>query len=183
MLERAGFDLKEFWQLQAIHWSLNILKAMVILGVGWFAAQLAMRFLSDFLRRIRMDPTLVSFLSSLIYALLLIIVAVTVLSELGVHTASLVAVLGAAGLALGLSLQSALSNLASGIMLLTFRSFRAGDTIEVAGMRGQVTEILIFQTILTTDDGQRVLIPNSKLTSEVVRHKPATSSNDPRQLP
>ncbi len=165
-------DLNPYLELPAVQWSLSLLKAVAILGGGWLAAHLGMRWLAAGLRRVHLDPTLVAFLSSLTYSLLLVVVAIAVLGQLGVQTASLVTVLGAVGLALALSLQSSLSNLASGIIILGYRFFHAGDTIEVAGARGQVTEMLIFHTILSMEDGQRVLIPNSKITSEIVRHLP-----------
>ncbi len=165
-------EINRYLELPAIQGSLHFLKAVAILGLGWLAARVGTHWLAQLLRRVRLEPTLVAFLSSLGYTILLIVVAITVLGQLGVQTASLVTVLGAVGLTLALSLQSSLSNLASGIIILGYRYFRAGDTIEVAGARGQVTEILIFHTILSAEGGQRVLIPNSKITSEVVRHQP-----------
>jgi small conductance mechanosensitive channel len=119
------------------------------------------------------EATLIPFLSTLAYALVLVIVVVTVLSQLGVQTASLVTVLGAGGVAIALALQSSLGNLASGILILSFRLFRVGDTVEVTGARGQVTEIQIFHTILAGDDGQRIVVPNAKITSDILRHRPA----------
>lgn len=176
-------DLADYWQVLALQWGLSLLKAIAILVVGWFGARLATQLLTNFLQRIRLDPTLVSFLASLTYAFVLIVVAVAVLAQLGIQTASLVAVLGAIGLALALSLQSSLANLASGIMILMFRLFRVEDTIEITGVRGRVMEIMIFQTILITDDGQRVFVPNGKITSEIVRHRPAGFVEPPRELP
>ncbi len=172
MLGNPLIDLNPYLELPAVQWGLSLVKAAAILGAGWLAAQLGMRWLTTGLRRLQLDLALVAFLSSLIYSILLVVVAIAVLAQLGVQTASLVTVLGAVGLALALSLQNSLSNLASGIIILGYRFFRAGDTIEVAGARGRVTEMLIFHTILSTEDGQRVLIPNSKITSEIVRHVP-----------
>ena len=172
MLGNPLIDLNPYLELPAVQWGLSLVKAAAILGAGWLAAQLGMRWLTTGLRRLQLDLALVAFLSSLIYSILLVVVAIAVLGQLGVQTASLVTVLGAVGLALALSLQNSLSNLASGIIILGYRFFRAGDTIEVAGARGRVTEMLIFHTILSAEDGQRVLIPNSKITSEIVRHVP-----------
>lgn len=164
-------EAQTFLQMQVVQWGLNISKALLILIAGWLAARLLARLFSNFMKRLRLDATLVTFLNSLTYAVLLVIVVVAVLGQLGVETASLIAVLGAAGLALALSLQASLGNLASGLMILSFQLFRVGDTIEVVGVRGVVQEILVFHTIISTEDGQRALIPNSKITSEVVRHR------------
>jgi small conductance mechanosensitive channel len=172
----------KFWQdfldKQALEWAVwaqNFAIALVILLVGWLVACYGTYYLGQFLRRVLPNSALISFLSSLAYALILLAAVVAALSQMGVQTASLIAVLGAAGLALALALQSSLGNLASGIMILSFQLIRPGDTIELAGVRGRVSEILIFHTILYTDDGQRVLVPNGKITSEVVRQTPAGS--------
>jgi small conductance mechanosensitive channel len=166
-------NLKKFWQVQAVQLAISLAKAAAILVVGWVVARTVSRLLTRTLQRLRVETTLIPFLSSLAYALVLVIVVVTVLGQLGIPTASLVAVLGAGGVAIALALQSSLGNLASGIMILSFRLFRVGDTVEVAGARGQVAEIQIFHTILTSDDGQRIVVPNAKITSEVVRHRAA----------
>jgi small conductance mechanosensitive channel len=105
------------------------------------------------------------------YGLILVIVGIVVLGQLGVATGSLITVLGAGGVAVALALQSSLGNLASGIMILSFRLFRVGDTVEVASARGRVTEIQIFHTILAAEDGQRIVVPNAKITNEVLRHR------------
>jgi small conductance mechanosensitive channel len=174
MFDFSVANLREFWQDLALQWGLSFLKAAAILVVGWFAARATTGLLARFLRGVRLDPTLIGFLTSMAYAFVLIVVGVAVLAQLGVQTASLVAVLGAIGLAL--SLQSSLANLASGIMILLFRLFRVGDTIEISNVRGRVLEILVFQTILISDDGQRVFVPNAKITAEIVRHRPAEAA-------
>ena len=110
-----------------------------------------------------MDEILVKFLSSILHWVLLLFVVIASLSQLGIDTTSLVALLGAAGLAIGLSLQSSLANFAAGVMLIVFRPFTKGDFVEVAGTSGSVDNISIFTTTLTTPDNKEVIVPNGSV--------------------
>lgn len=112
-----------------------------------------------------MDEAIISFISSLLYGMLFFIVIVAAISHLGFNTTSLVAIVGAAGLAVGLALQGSLSNFASGLLLIVFKPFKSGDFIEVAGM---VEQILIFSTQLSTGDNKTVIIPNGAITSGII---------------
>ncbi len=114
----------------------------------------------------KVDPTLISFLGHMIYIALLTFVVLAALGQLGIQTTSFIAVIGAAGLAVGLALQGSLSNFAAGVLMIIFRPFKVGDLIEAAGVLGTVEEILIFTTQVKTPDNKTVIIPNSKLTSD-----------------
>lgn len=112
----------------------------------------------------KVDPTVIKFAGSLTYIILLVFVVLAAISQLGVQTASLIALLGAAGLAIGLALQGSLANFAAGILLIIFRPFKVDDLIEAAGVIGKVRAIKIFTTTLITADNMKVIIPNSQLT-------------------
>ena len=112
------------------------------------------------------DATLVSFGTNLCYIVLLVFVVVAALGKIGVHTTSFVAVLGAAGLTVGLALQGSLSNFAAGVIIIIFKPFKVGDYIEAAGVSGVVKEVQLFTTILTSPDNKTIITPNSKLTED-----------------
>jgi small conductance mechanosensitive channel len=118
------------------------------------------------MERARLDPTLVSFVTNLSYIALLAFVVIAALNQLGIQTASFIAILGAAGLAVGLALQGSLSNFAAGVLMLIFRPFKVGDYIEGAGVAGTVEEIQIFTTQLKTPDNKTIIIPNAKMTGD-----------------
>jgi small conductance mechanosensitive channel len=142
--------------------------ALLIFGIGqWLARKLSNGCKKLFIKR-NFDQAIASFFSSLIYAGLLIVVVIAAISHLGFNTTSLVAILGAAGLAIGLSLQGSLSNFASGVLIVTFKPFKSGDYVEVAGISGVVKEIQIFSTMLTTPDNKRVIVPNSSVTGSAI---------------
>ncbi len=142
---------------------------IVILIVGSWVAGLAQRMIEAALGRVGgVELTLARFLASLARYLILTVVGLAVLSQFGVQTASLIAVFGAAGLAIGLALQGTLANLAAGVMLLLFRPYRVGDRIDAAGVSGKVEAIDLFVTDLRTDENVRVLVPNGKIWGDKV---------------
>ncbi len=146
---------------------LKIVAAIVIFVVGRWVAKFVRRILERLLRRSdKVDNTLVAFVGNLTYVILLIFIIVAALGQLGVQTASLVALLGAAGLAIGLALQGSLANFAAGILLIIFRPFKVEDLIEAAGVTGIVEKIEIFTTQLKTLDNKSIIIPNAKLTGD-----------------
>lgn len=151
-------------------WGLKVLGALVVLFVGRGAARWARRITRTALQRGNTDPTLVPFVSSLVYYLLLVFVAIAVLGMVGIQTASIIAVLGAAGLAVGFALQGTLSNLAAGVMLLIFRPFKKGDLIEAAGTSGSVEAIGIFTTLLKTPDSVAIIVPNAKVWGGTIKN-------------
>lgn len=146
-------------------WGVDIAIAVAILLVGILAAGLVRTLLRGAMKRSSMDEVLTRFIVSIVHKLLLAFVVIAALDRLGVNTTSLVAVLGAAGLAIGLALKDSLQNFASGVMLVLFRPFKAGDYIEAAGTAGIVEEISIFNTTLRTGDNRQIVVPNSGIYS------------------
>ena len=151
-------------------WGVKVVAAIALFVVGRWAARWVRKILRKGLERSKTDPTLVPFVSSLAYYLVLAFVVIAVLGTLGIPTASLVAVLGAAGLALALALQGTLSNFAAGVMLLIFRPFQVGDFVEVGGTSGSVTAIGIFSTRLNTPDNVGITMPNSSVWGSTIRN-------------
>ncbi|MCV2403136.1 mechanosensitive ion channel [Marinomonas sp. C2222] len=157
---------------EAISWATNILLAIVILLVGlWVANKVRNTIIKISKKHDKLDDTLFRFLGSVARYIVMAFVLIAVLNRFGVQTASIVALLGAASLAVGLALQGAMSNLAAGVMLLIFRPYKAGDFIEAAGRFGNVTEIDLFTTILQTFDNQQIIVPNSQIWGDqIINH-------------
>ena len=153
----------EIAQDLAVEHGPKVLMALAILVIGWWLAGMVVRVLNKVLRKRNVEETLVGFLGSICKALLLTLVIVSALGAVGIPTTSLAAVIGAAGLAIGLALQGTLSNFASGVMLIFFKPFRAGDLVHIAGQLGVVEEVQIFVTSVLTLDNKLVLIPNSAI--------------------
>ena len=149
-------------------WAIKIVLALLIYIVGKWVAKRVTRFVGKLMARAEMDDTLVAFLSNIIYALLLAIVILAALDKLGVPVTSALAILGAAGLAIGLALKDSLGNFAAGVMLVFFRPFKKGDFVEVAGLAGTVDEVRIFSTILTTPDNKQIIIPNGQVGADSI---------------
>jgi small conductance mechanosensitive channel len=154
-----------------VQYSFSILGAFVLLFLGWIAARFLHRWALLGMQQIRgFDITLARFMANVLRYAVLILVMVTVLGQFGVQTASIIAALGAAGLAIGLALQGTLQNIAAGIMLLILRPFRVGETIETKEISGTVQEIGLFATELRTGDGLYQLAPNSSLWNTPIRN-------------
>lgn len=144
---------------------INCLLAIVIFLIGRIIAKVISTMVGKLLKRTRLDVILVEFVQSLVNTLLLVVVIVAALDRLGVNTTSLIALIGAAGLAIGLALQGSLQNFAAGFLLLVFRPFKSGDFIEAAGTMGVVEKISIFSTIMHTGDNKEVTVPNGAIYS------------------
>jgi len=144
----------------------NLVVALVILFVGRLIAIGLKNLAIKVMRRSHVDETLIGFGSSLGYFGFLALVIVAAINKLGVETTSFVAILGAAGLAIGLALQGSLSNFAAGALMIMFKPIKVGNFIEGAGVAGEVLEISIFTTVLKTADGKKVIIPNSKISGD-----------------
>lgn len=145
-------------------YGLNILYALALLVIGWWLASVVDRLVTRALNAThRVDPTIVGFLSSLARYTVLVFVGLAVLQRFGIQTTSLIAVLGATSLAVGLALQGTLSNVAAGVMLLLFRPFKVGDSVEVGGQSGTVKAITLFTTELAAGDNVQVLMPNGRV--------------------
>ncbi len=161
-------QLNEWLQL-AIEFSatygIKIILAIVLFLVGKRIASWLSKMTKNALTKGHIDPTLVSFVGNIVNALLLAAVVIAVLDVVGIQTTSLVAVIGAAGLAIGLALQGSLANFASGVMLIIFRPFRQGDFITAGGESGIVEEVTLFTTSMRTPDNKAIIIPNAAITS------------------
>lgn len=145
---------------------LKLIAALLIFFIGRWIAKLVQNGLEKGMLRTHVDPVLVTFTVNMAYAALMVFVVLAALGQLGVQTTSFIAVLGAAGLAVGLALQGSLSNFAAGVMIIIFRPFKIGDYVEGAGTGGTVKAIHIFTTTLTTPDNKRVVVPNSKMMGD-----------------
>ncbi|MFZ2553620.1 mechanosensitive ion channel family protein [Psychrobacter sp. BF1] len=146
----------------------KVLLALLIFTVGRWLAQKATRILHGIMIRSRVDVTAANFLSRMLYGVLIVIVALAALNQVGVHTTSVVAILGGAAVAIGLALKDQLSNFAAGIMIVTFRPFVKGDYVQISNFTGTVGEITLVNTHLTTINNHDIIIPNSSITTSAV---------------
>jgi small conductance mechanosensitive channel len=147
-------------------YGLRVIGAIIIFIVGRWVAKGVSKFIRRMMTKSKTDETLVSFVTNLSYIALLAFVIIAALNRLGIQTASFIAVLGAAGLAIGLALQGSLGNFAAGVLMIIFKPFKVGDLIEGAGITGVVEEIQIFTTQLKTPDNKTIIVPNAKLTAD-----------------
>lgn len=180
-MEEKSLDVEQIMDLVTrlvSQWGLRVVGAVAILIIGWTAAKLIRASIRRGLERAKVDATLVPFISKLVYYLVLAFVLIAVLKGFGFETTSLIAVLGAAGLAVGLALQGTLSNFAAGVMLLFFRPFRVGDFVDAGGTAGTVEEIGVFATTLNTPDNVRIVVPNSSVYGQTIKN---FSANDTRR--
>ncbi len=157
----------------------DVLPAIGLGFVGYWLAHRLPRLLGGVMTRARVEPTLTTFAVHVSRYALFIFFTIVILSRLGIETTSLVAVLGAAGLAIGLALQGSLSNFAAGVLIIVFRPFRVGDLVEVGGATGTVQDIQIFTTVLHTVDNLRVVVPNDLITKGKITNY---SANDIRRI-
>lgn len=160
-------------------YSVKLLAAILIFIIGkWLAGKLS-RLITKLLEKNNVDTTLINFLESIIYYTFLIVVIIATAGQLGINTTSFLTIVGAAGLAIGLALKDSLANFASGVMLILFRPFSVGDFINTGGISGNVTAIALFNTTLNTPDNQKVIVPNSSITSNVITN---VTANDTRRV-
>ena len=163
------------WHALALGWGLRLVGALLLLAVGLRIAGWISRLAQRGLERAEVEPTAVLFLRKVAYVLLMVVLLLAVLQVVGVPMTSMIAVLGAAGLAIGLALKDSLSNIASGVMLVSLKPFRAGDVVRIAGETGKVEAVSIFQTTLRGPDNQTIVLPNSLITSDsIVNLTPGT---------
>lgn len=151
-----------------LNYSPKLISAFIILFVGLYAIRFINRMVKKIMVKRDFDPTLSKFLADILIWILRVLLFVTFISKLGIETSSFVAILGAAGLAVGLSLQGSLSNFAGGMLIILFKPFRVGDTIEAQGVVGTVAEIQIFVTKLTSANNQIIYIPNGILSNGII---------------
>ncbi len=160
----------------AIPMAINLGLALLIFVVGRWLARGVAAIVGRVLTRSKIDVILIDFVLSILNGVLLLLVIIAALSRLGVNTTSLVALIGAAGLAIGLSLQDSLKNFAAGVMLVVFRPFKAGDFVEAAGTSGVVERISIFSSTFRTLDNREIIIPNGAIYADVITNYSARST-------
>ena len=170
LIETAKAHINEYINNPEVILSIitKIVLAILIFWIGKKIAQFISNVFAKALKKSNSDPILINFVKNLVYFFLLIVVILTALSHLGVNASSLLGMMAAAGLAVGLALKDSLSNFASGVMIVIFKPFKLGDFVEIAGLTGDVSEIRIFSTILTTKDNKQIIIPNGLVTSDPI---------------
>jgi small conductance mechanosensitive channel len=162
-------EVNQIWvQVQDIvtAWGLKVIAAIAIFIIGRWIAMLVRRLVRRVMERAKVESIITGFVSSIAYIALLAFVVIAALGQLGIQTTSFIAILGAAGLAIGLALQGSLANFAAGFLMIIFRPFKVGDFIEGAGVAGVVEEIQIFTTTLKTGDNKIIIVPNAKLSGD-----------------
>lgn len=152
----------------AISYGTSIVGALLIFFIGKWIAKRLVNVVGKLMNRANVDKTLVIFTKNIVSAILMTFIVIAALSSVGIQTASLAAVIAAAGLAVGLALQGSLSNFASGVMIILFRPFKADDFIEAAGVSGTVKDVSIFTTTLNTADNKVIIVPNGSITGGVI---------------
>jgi len=160
-------------------YSMKIVTAVLIFVIGKWVAQKLTRLFLKLLEKNKVDVTLSRFLESIVYYTLLVGVMIAAAGQLGINTTSFIAIVGAAGLAIGLALKDSLSNFSSGVMLILFQPFRVSDFVTAGGVSGKVMRIDLFNTTLNTPDNQRVIVPNANITNGVITN---VTANDTRRV-
>ncbi len=158
----------EFLRVQGLSLVLNLIAALAIFVVGKWVVRLLLRLIRAALGRARIDETLTTFLANIAHALLMVFVIMAAIERVGIDTTSFAAVVAALGLAIGLALQSSLSNFAAGVMLILFKPFAVGNFVEAGGTSGTVEAIHIFSTILRTGDNVQIVVPNGEITQAAI---------------
>jgi small conductance mechanosensitive channel len=162
--------MQEMWDKISgyiVLYGMSFLTAILIFIIGKWAAGLLAKLSEKLMEKAKVNKTLSSFSKNIVYYGILVFVAIAALNKLGIETNSFIALIGAAGLAVGLALQGSLSNFAAGVMMILFQPFEVGDTIEAGGASGKVEEIQIFSTILSAE-GKRIIVPNAKITGDKI---------------
>lgn len=159
-----------------IPWGVRLLTALLIFLIGRWLANIIVRVSKRLMKQAHLDDMLTAFLGNIFYTVLLLVVVMAALDRLGVQTTSLLAVFGAAGLAIGLALKDSLANFSSGVMLIIFRPFKVGDFIEAAGIGGIVEEVRIFNTVMRTGDNREIIVPNSHIYGGPITNYSARST-------
>jgi len=178
----TGFDwagLLETAQTTGVAFGLKLLAALVIFYVGRMVARMLQKGLRKMLQTQAVDKILETFVCNLAYWAIMIFVIIAAINQVGVQTTSLIAVMGAAGLAVGLALQGSLSNFAAGVLIVIFRPYRVGDWVEAAGISGSVEQVQILTTMLKTGDNKQIIVPNSQIMNSIITNY---SANDTRRI-
>jgi len=155
-----------------IQYGINFIAAILIFIIGKWMARIISNLLENIMIKSKVEKTLAVFTKNISYFTILAFVIIAALNKIGVETNSFLAIIGAAGLAVGLALQGSLSNFAAGVMMILFQPFRLGDYVEAGGAEGKVSEIQVFCTIIITKDNKRVIVPNAKITGDKITVHP-----------
>jgi small conductance mechanosensitive channel len=155
-------------QALLIPWGIRLAIALAIFIIGRWIARWLTNVVRKLMTKSNMDVMLINFLGNLVYTVLILVVVMATLDHLGIRTTSLLAVFGAAGLAIGLALKDSLSNFSSGVMIILFRPFKVGDFIEAGGASGVVEEVRMFATIMRTGDNRQIIVPNGQIYSGTI---------------
>jgi small conductance mechanosensitive channel len=174
-----SIDISSITTEYVIPWGINVFFALAIFVIGRWVAKLIVKLLEKVLLRAKMDEILIKFVSSIVSSLLLLFIIIAALDQLGVNTTSLIALIGAAGLAVGLAMQNSLQNFAAGVMLIVFRPFTKGDFVEVGGVSGVVDAISILSTTMHTGDNRVVIVPNGSIYGSAITNY---SARDTRRV-
>ena len=166
-------------QTSGTDFGLKLIVAVVIFYVGRIVARMLTKTLRKLMQKQEVDLILEKFVCNLVYWVVMLFVIIAAINHVGIETTSLIAVMGAAGLAVGLALQGSLSNFASGVLIVIFRPYRVGDFVEAAGIAGTVLEVQILTTILKTGDNKQIIVPNSQIMGSIITNY---SANDTRRI-
>ena len=177
-----GFDwnqLLELAQTKGVEFGINVAIALAIFYVGKMVISMVVRGLRKVMRRQEVEKTLETFVCNRVRTVLLLFVIIAAIGQLGIETTSFIAVVGAAGLAVGLAMQGSLSNFAAGVLIVLFRPYRVGDFIEAAGINGVVEQVQILTTVLKTGDNKQIIVPNGQIMDSIITNY---SANDTRRV-
>ncbi|MDJ0759347.1 MAG: mechanosensitive ion channel [Woeseiaceae bacterium] len=178
----GGLDtgkLLEMLQTTGVEFAINLVTAALIFFIGKWVVGLVVKAIANMMQKGSIDSTLERFICSLVRISLMVVVIIAAIGQLGVQTTSLLAVMGAAGLAVGLALQGSLSNFAAGVLIVLFRPYKVGDYVEAAGVAGSIEEVQILTTVMKTPDNKRIIVPNSQIMSSIITNY---SANDTRRV-
>lgn len=177
-----GINWAELWgqaQTTGVEFAVKAMAAVAIFLVGLWLARMVTKAMHRIMQKQNVDKILESFICNLAYWALMTFVIIAAISQIGVQTTSLIAVMGAAGLAIGLALQGSLANFAAGVLIVMFRPYRVGDFVEAAGIAGIVMQVQILTTILRTPDNKQIVVPNGQIMNSIITNY---STNDTRRI-
>jgi len=178
----SGIDwagLYEKFQSVGVSFGIKVVAAIAIFYVGRIVAKVVTNGVRKLMVAQEVDKILETFVSNLVYTLLMVFVIIAAINQLGVQTTSLIAIMGAAGLAIGLALQGSLANFAAGVLIVMFRPYKVGDFVEAAGIAGSVLQVQILTTVLKTGDNKQIIVPNGQIMGSIITNY---SANDTRRI-
>ena len=176
-LDWAG--LYEQFQTVGVSFGIKIIAALAIFFIGRMVARIVTNGIRKLMASQEVDKILETFVSNLVYWVLMIFVIIAAINQIGVQTTSLIAIVGAAGLAVGLAMQGSLANFAAGVLIVIFRPYKVGDFVEAAGIAGSVEEVQILTTVLKTGDNKQIVVPNAQIMGSIITNY---SANDTRRI-